>query len=1374
MRVEESQSTRCLTTRLHRCSFLSLNLCLIILINFSINGSAQDQSNLTSSNIDQYNPLKYYPKNRKVVHHGVDDGLSQGTAYSILKDSRKFMWFTSYEGLNRFDGHQFKVYSENPGDCNSIKGSTTFGLVEDPHGNMWVGSDVCLNLYLREFDHFESMFAKDSKGESINSVNYPFYADSSEVWYINDKEGIQAFNFIEKEKRVITPHLLYRHSSYIINSTILTSDGMIWYRDEKGLARVDPENGDQEWYFSDKEENVFGEPLKLICFYQDENDIIWLGYEKGIIRFDFELQQYDNINLESHISTPINDIKRDQLGFFWLGTEQDGLLRYSETNGVHEHYKAEGPPKHRLSSNAIATVFIDDQNLIWVNSDPEGINVLVPDLKPFKKHTSDIFDPDEFSTTGVRTFLETNRGNVWIGTQEDGLIVFDPTTEKIVRQIMPGKNGFTPNSATSMLQDKNGRIWIGTYDGLYLSSDQGQSFRRISNNNQPQNLVSSNFIGHILEAGDETIFFTTESGIYYIRPGELIPAPIDTLQQIISRMQHLTSDGFLLVAENHRGFYVLKASEWTSESASPAKVLHFLSQFNINHFYEDNKNSTIWLATAAGLVKLRHEVDWSEVNIEKHFTRENGLPSNYIYGILPDKYGNLWMSTNRGISSFNPETERFTNYSIEDGLQGFEFNSNSFLETSSGEFYFGGTNGFNRFLPEFRINTIPPSLQIIQFKTNDEILNSEHYIGEQESVHLPSSGNTFSIEFSAIDYLSSGQNQYQVMLENYDNAWTNIGNENTIRYTKVPHGEYTFKVKASNNDGFWSEDHKSLQIQIATPWNKSWWAFMGYLILGGLIIYTIYNVRKRRFTLNQQLISEQREASRLKELNEYKSRFYSNITHEFRTPLTVIEGMADELKSNPDKLTEKNLDLIKKNSKSLLILVNQMLDLSKINANKVESNYLQDDIIVFLRYVAESHGTFASLQNIGLQFHSEELELIMDFDHKKLERVLTNLLSNAIKFTPEKGKILVVVKKIEIANNPHLQILVKDSGKGIFNEQLPYIFDRFYQADSLYKEQGTGLGLSLAKELVELMNGGIYVESELNKGSKFYINLPINNSALLADSKNELWAKSNNQLSEKEIQKDAVEDDGLPIVLIIEDNPDVAYYIQSCLTNRYQTIVSHNGKIGMEKALEVLPDLIISDVMMPEMSGFEVCKTLKEDERSSHIPIILLTAKATSEDKLEGLTQGADAYLIKPFEKAELLIRLEKLILIRKTLQKKYSSMLLSSQVETSNATKEDAFILKTEKIILEHLDQEDFSIHNLARELHLSRSQLHRKIKALTNMSTSIYVRHVRLRKAIELLNTTSLSISEIAYQVGFKSPVYFSQVFKETFGESPSTTRI
>ncbi|MEZ5042903.1 MAG: ATP-binding protein [Saprospiraceae bacterium] len=537
----------------------------------------------------------------------------------------------------------------------------------------------------------------------------------------------------------------------------------------------------------------------------------------------------------------------------------------------------------------------------------------------------------------------------------------------------------------------------------------------------------------------------------------------------------------------------------------------------------------------------------------------------------------------------------------------------------------------------------------------------------------------------------------------------------------------------------------------------------------------------KRYLTDQEKIKAQREKEELETMKLLTDRLYNNITHEFRTPLTVILGMTENLQS---KVMEQQLEnmaqplkMIERNGQNLLRLVNEMLDLAKIESGHLELNLQQADVIPFIKYLAESFHSLAAEKHIKLTIHAEKQSLVMDFDATKLASIVSNLLANAIKFTPEGGEVSVHLDSSTEAEKAYFFIQIKDNGKGISLEEIPYLFDRFYQADSstARRYEGTGLGLALTRELVDLMMGTIQVKSELGKGSEFAIQLPIYRNTPLVENPGQMVPSTQPvSISATHFSEElAIGANDLPLVLVIEDNKDVAHYIGTCLQGKYQYLYAANGKIGIELALEKIPDLIISDVMMPEKDGFEVCATLKEDERTNHIPIILLTAKVSVQDRLTGLAQGADAYLAKPFEKEELWIRLHHLLELRKTLQRKYSEQLLVETAEETSFQQEDPFVAKASAIVLTELDNEDFSLHELSQRLFLSRSQVHRKLKAVTGLSTTIFIRNIRLQVAKKLLTSSELTIAEIAYQVGFKTPIYFSQIFKETFGNSPSDFR-
>ena len=662
-------------------------------------------------------------------------------------------------------------------------------------------------------------------------------------------------------------------------------------------------------------------------------------------------------------------------------------------------------------------------------------------------------------------------------------------------------------------------------------------------------------------------------------------------------------------------------------------------------------------------------------------------------------------------------------------------------------------------------------------KPNNEhrlLTKNIHY---QKTLRLNHTQTDFGFSFVSPNFYKSDKIQYFYKLEGYHEDWVAIGNKLAVHLTNIPTGKYDFKVKAKTAAGFWTKEAKSIQLTILPPWWETSGAYLLYLITFFSIIWAIW-----LYELNR--LENKNNAQRLTALNRLRTRLYTNITHEFRTPLTVIQGMAAQMKGDP--LAKK---LIQRNTKNLLHLVNQLLDMSKLEAGKMQAKPIRQDIVFFLSYLTESFQSYAKTKEISLVFYSEEDELVMNYDPEKMQHIIANLLSNAIKFTRKGGKIFLQVSKnpnlLVDDQAPVLQIRVKDNGIGIAAKELPHIFDRFYQVDDsdTRKSSGTGIGLALTKELVEVLEGQINVTSKIGKGTQFTLVIP---SLEMEDAPSKdlpsqaiiepyLVEKTLDiDLPKSEIVSTPTTSTPRPLLLLIEDNADVVIYIKTCLEHLYQIEVAYDGETGIEKALELVPDIIISDVMMPKKNGFEVTQTLKRTLQTSHIPIILLTAKTTFEDKIAGLERGADAYLEKPFQQKELEVRLAQLLALRKQLQLRYAH----DSTPTITATPaylaiEDEFVQNVQAIILTHLSDTSFGVQDLCKKVFLSRQQVHRKLIALTGKSTSHFIRAVRLEAAKKLLKTTDQSIAQIAFSVGFKEASYFSKLFTLTFGQSPSEFR-
>jgi signal transduction histidine kinase/DNA-binding response OmpR family regulator len=796
----------------------------------------------------------------------------------------------------------------------------------------------------------------------------------------------------------------------------------------------------------------------------------------------------------------------------------------------------------------------------------------------------------------------------------------------------------------------------------------------------------------------------------------------------------------------------------------------------------------------------------SRLNLEDgtfaNFSVIDGLPNNVVYGILSSG-SELWVSTNNGLCKVKTDkygTPAFRNYDVSDGLQGNEFNTGAYSKSSSGELFFGGLNGVNAFFPSnIRDNIYVPPVVITELRflnRTDDKKNLPVQLsiaGNKEEVTIPYSQNSFTVVFASLDYTAPEKNKYMYKLDPIHESWINLGTQRNVTFTELSAGEYVLIVRGSNNDNTWNEEGATLRIIITPPFWLSAWAYVFYTVLLILIMYFIRRYELSRIRLKNRLKLGAFETQKLKELDEMKSGFFANISHEFRTPLTLILGPAEQLEQNEtDEVKKAKLHTIKSSANRMLRLINQILDLSKLETGKGRLNCEKGDLVSFIKGITMSFSSIAERKKISLRFESDTQEISTYFDRDVIEKIFYNLLSNAFKFTNKGGSVEVIVNHpvTDISNpfpNNTCKISVRDSGIGIPDSELPKVFNKFYTVENIngFTEQGSGIGLALVKELVEHHKGKITVESKIDEGSVFTVSLPVGKDFLneneIAKDRTEGKFISGEKLNEYvdeelvEVENDngtdiAEKTDDSLIVLIVEDNPDLRNYIATNLSTDYKLIEASTGKEGCERAVEIIPDLIISDVMMPEMDGYSLCKKLKTDERTSHIPIILLTARAGQEDKITGLETGADDYLTKPFSSKELALRVKNLIETRQTLRKKFSSSLIIRPKEIATGSIDKLFLEKAIKVVERNLSNDKFSVEDFSNEMNLSHSQLHRKLKALVNQSSIQFVRSIRMQRALELLKNNSGNIAEIAWQVGFTDPSYFTKTFSKHFGYLPS----
>jgi signal transduction histidine kinase/ligand-binding sensor domain-containing protein/CheY-like chemotaxis protein len=944
------------------------------------------------------------------------------------------------------------------------------------------------------------------------------------------------------------------------------------------------------------------------------------------------------------------------------------------------------------------------------------------------------------------------------------------------------------NRVGDIHEDQAGRIWIAASEGLGLyneAEDRFEFYYPFPDRQEP----GSNELYMVLEGRDDRLWLKSRF-TNNLLPGILVfdkiaksfihYQPQDTITPDLNVTDMLLDhEGYLWISGR---FGVQK---FDPDSKTFTTIIEGDGEDAFNYLFQDSRGM-IWVAKMFdGIFRLD-----PKTNAYRHFRNEEGWVSNLVSHPTEDDRGFIWLSGKEGLLRYDPQNDSFWHFDRGDGLHSNE--RGAFYKDSRGHLYFGNAEGFTVFNPnEIDPDPQPPELVFTDFKLlgesapvgEEQGFLSQH-ISQTNNIVLPYDKNIFTFEFIGIHFAKPENIRYSAKMEGINDDWVNLGNRNSIDYQGLAPGRYTFRLRAANPDGVWSEP-KSIAITIRPPWWQTWWAYTLYALVAFGVIFAIYRIQ-----LDRQL--EQAETRRLAELDAVKTKLYTNITHEFRTPLTIILGMIDQMEHNPKDWFREGLRMIRRNGRNLLTLVNQMLDLRKLESGTLPVNMIQGDVVNYLQYITESFHSYAESKDIRLHFLCPHEELYMDYDPEKLLTIVSNLLSNAVKFTSEGGNVYVSVKDATSAERTHsalrtLSIQVKDTGAGISQEKLPHIFDRFYQADdsATRPDEGTGIGLALTKELVKLLGGSIEVESTEGKGTTFTVMLPVTREAAPPSPPEgggfHAGSHSNMKFSNLPEQPSAWHSppsggQGGALALLVEDNEDVIRYIQSCLAADYRLAIARNGQEGIEKALELVPDVIISDVMMPEKDGFELCDTLKKDMRTSHIPIILLTAKADQESKIKGLSEGADAYLAKPFNKEELFVRLRKLIELRRELQERYASGASAERTSSALRTsypREDAFLQRLRQTLEAHLSEEDFGIPQLCRTLGMSRTQLHRKLKALTGRSTSIYLRSLRLAKARELLKSSDLNVSEVAYEVGFSSPGYFTQVFSEEFGMPPSALK-
>jgi signal transduction histidine kinase/CheY-like chemotaxis protein/ligand-binding sensor domain-containing protein len=1299
----------------------------------------------------------------------MEDGLAYNRTNCVFQDSRGYIWIGTEQGLSRFDGLEFKNYFHRIGDSTSLSENRVNALFEDSLGYLWISTrEGGLNRFDPRTETFKSYLHDPTNPSSIPENTLRHIAPDPEkngIWIGLLNGGLC---FFDREAECFEHYLPPSEQEGRANpinfiQQDIANENRLWLAGKRRL-----------WEF-DKRTNQFTsrlsieEPLivNIQAIFMPNEEELWLNsWGRGLVYFHIPTQQYT-----CHYPSPqarhsavnvVESVLPKSDSELWVSDfSGKGFGVFSKETGTFRFLTPDPADPFSIQSNSTLKLFRDKQNIIWITNHKEnGVELLDPAINRIKNVTLPDFPGRIWPMKPeVGCFLyDPDSGQLLVGGYDTGgLLIFD-------RQMNPHWIPWPFHSTRSgkifpfLFRDQKGTIWTAEGSDLFQIDLQKRTYVRVLADKLPPNTGA---IRQMYQDRESQYWIVAASGLLrYDADRDTIlayPRPDEPSHSKMSKHQiaDLLEDreGNLWLILRFGGLAKLDLRQGTASYYNVASG-HLVSDI-VADMCLDNAGK-LWVGHNSFGVQV---IDPETGATLQHFSRENGLPVDNIVAMAKAQDGKIWMGTTYGLSCFDPGTATLRTFGLEEGL------SPLFVSTvypaPNGYIFAGGTQQFSYFHPDsLGGNTQPPALVFQSFKVNNQELSLDPGIDYQSSIALSHHQNLISIGFAALNYSNPQNNQYQFMLEGAETDWQFTGGRNrTATYSHLRPGHYTFRLRGANNDGLWNQEERRLKIYIAPPWWATKAAYLTYLLTGLSLLYGLF-----RFQLRRRLAEV--EAARLRELDAYKTNLYTNITHEFRTPLTVIMGMTDQIRGQ-----EKVRQLIRRNSQALLHLVNQLLDLRKLEAGALKLNRIQGDVIPFVEYIMESFSSSAQEKGIALSLETGLSDLMMDFDPERLRQIISNLLSNALKFTEPGGEIQLKVYHRE--NN--LQLMVADTGIGIPAAELPHIFSRFYQVDSTAtrKAEGTGIGLALTKELVETMNGELSVESEVGRGSVFTVVLPVTRVAPLSTPPAPSPVPTI-AFTDQDTPGSPPPRPDAPLALIVEDNKDVADYLSSCIREGYQIVFAENGRVGLEKALEYVPDIIISDVMMPEMNGFELCRTLKTDERTSHIPIILLTARAAREDRLEGLEQGADAYLAKPFDQDELEIRLRKLVDLRKQLREKYRNADLKELPRPIVDDPEWNFLHRLQQVILENLANEAFKVEpHLCQAMTMSRPQLYRKLKALKDISPSDFIRDIRLQEARRLIIQTTLPISEIADRVGFKDPSYFTRSYSAAFGENPSETR-
>ena len=1306
----------------------------------------------------------------------VKDGLINNSVIAITQDSSGYIWAVTRYGLSRYDGVNFKTFKHEEGKPGSLLPGNVKYITADRRGRLWVTSKE-LQLYHPETETFEKIPTGLSviKAVYCDSQNRLFLGASGQLKYFEDGHLHTIDLGLDKNNQVNAIREDIQH-----NIWIGTSSGLFLINFVKHSAVLVSNSASKKLESND-----------ITTIAQDKNHDLWIGTrENGVYRYNTESGIFESIR-KSHsdnglIDNHIRKIIATRNGTLWIGTQQ-GLSILNIDNRRFYNFRHETFDPHSLSDNSIFDMVEDKAGSVWIGTFFGGLNVIHTVNTPFTIFQNNPYK-NSIGSNVISAITEDANHNMWIGTDVGGINFWNRRTGRfsIFKNETDNKNTLSSNLVKAIAIDQQGEVYIGTSTGglnLYHPSTGKFDHYWYTTQKSVQDITGDD-VRCLLMTPDNDVLVGTGRGLKVFSKTQLRFLPTDTSADNVWVTCLFEDRHHTVWVGTYKDVFRMTASrqlkrEIFFNSASP----HNPFNFQINCLQED-KSGRLWAGLDhQGLALLDRQKHTFRI-----FTMSDGLPGNSVLGILVDTANNLWVSTDNGLSKFDVVHNRFQNLTIEDGLPDNQFNKESCYKENDSTFYFGTYSGMVSFNPARIIkNRTPPKIIFSNVKLFNEPLSIDQQrqllkgnLTYERQLTFRYNQNVFTIGFTALNFIRSSKNKYAYQLAGFDRNW-NYVDVPSATYTNLPAGDYQLLVKAANNDGVWSEQPEILNIHILpAPW-KTWWAYLIYFAITVLILIYIRRFLRARIQLRQELFRERIEAEHEKKNYEQQLEFFTNISHEIRTPLTLILGPIERLANIKidNANAQQYINSINNNANRLYRLVTELLDFRKAGTDQLKLYMTEEDLVGFLKEIFSAFQSTADIKGIDFQFSSQVETQMVYFDRDQLEKAFNNLLINALKFTPAGGRVKVSVHVDSINNQ--VEVAVEDNGKGIRPEELDNIFENFYQAD---QSIGSGIGLALTKRLIELHNGTITVSSKAAADRQerltiFTVALKLGRAHLthelvpsrdLITHNDELYIDSEPEgLFTPELS--LPNNLGKRTILLVEDNDEVREFVKLSLEDNYQVIEAINGQEGLSYATSLIPDLVVSDVMMPVMDGLELCAKIKADIRTCHIPVIMLTAKSAPVHHIQGLQHGADAYITKPFSTHVLHLNIHNMLALIIAQQRKNSQRLTLDPLPQHQTISEDERLLdKLQEIIQRNMDNPDFDLTSLTREVGMSKSVLYKKFSALTNQSLNNFIKTERLKKAVKLFKEGETSIIAVAVKVGFNDVKYFSKEFKKMYNVTPN----